>query len=267
MSHLLLFGPGYCASHFARRLEARGWQVTRVARSGGDVDFADRAAVTTALRGASHILSSVPPDATRGADPVLRTYGEALALGSFDWIGYLSSTGVYGDAAGAWVDESAPICGRRAARNAADAAWRGMHDAVRVFRLPGIYGPGRSPIDRVAAGVAHLVGPSHHIFSRIHVADVTGALLSSLASPETGAFNIADDLSCHPDAPIAGAARLLGLAPPPIVPIASLSPAAQAFYSESRRIANGRAKRLLGWQPTYPTWVEGQLAIARDISP
>ena len=267
MSHLLLFGPGYCARHFARRLEARGWQVTRVARSGGDIDFADRTAVTTAMRAATHILASVPPDAASGADPVLSAYGDALALGHFDWIGYLSSTGVYGDAAGAWVDESAPICGRRAARNAADAAWRALHRAARVFRLPGIYGPGRSALDRVAAGTAHRIGQSDHVFSRIHVADVASALLSSLTSPETGAFNIADDLPCHPDAPVAGAARLLGLAPPPIVPIASLSPVAQAFYGESRRIANGRAKRLLNWQPAYPTWVEGQYAITREICP
>lgn len=257
MSHLLLFGPGYCASHFAQRLEARGWQVTRIARSGGDVDFADCAAVTTAMRGATHILSSVPPDATTGDDPVLRLYGAALALGSLDWVGYLSSTGVYGDAAGAWVDESAAIVGRRTARNAADAAWQQIHRAARIFRLPGIYGPGRSAFDRLAAGTAHRIGPSRHIFSRIHVADVAGALIASLHSPETGPFNIADDCPSHPDAPIGHAARLLGQPPPPITPIASLSPAAQAFYRENRRIANGRAKRLLGWQPRHPTYVSG----------
>lgn len=257
MSHLLLFGPGYCASHFARQLEARGWQVTRVARQAGDIGFDDRHAVLSALRDASHILSSVPPDAARGDDPVLRLYGEALALGSFDWVGYLSSTGVYGDAAGAWVDESAPIQGRRGGRNAADADWCTLHPAARIFRLPGIYGPGRSALDRLAAGAAHRIGPSHHIFSRIHVADVAGALIASLRSAATGPFNIADDCPSHPDAPICHAARLLGQPPPPITPIASLSPAAQAFYRESRRIANGRAKRLLGWQPRHPTYVSG----------
>jgi nucleoside-diphosphate-sugar epimerase len=263
MTHLLIFGLGYTAAHLSRRLTARGWDVTGTSRDGrdGTVRFDDRAAVLAALRDASHVLSSVPPGAD-DRDPVLDAYGEALALAPLDWVGYLSSTGVYGDAAGAWVDESAPIRGRRAGRNAADAAWLALRADIRVFRLPGIYGPGRSALDRVREGKAHRVDLPDQVFSRIHVDDIAAAIIASFTSPTTGAFNIADDLPCSQNDVIEAAAAMLGLPSPPLIAPddPALSPMARSFYAENRRVANGRAKRLLGWAPRYPDYRSGLAA-------
>lgn len=265
MSHLLIFGLGYSATHLARRLSARGWTVSATTRDGrgGTLRFDDRDdrdGVHAALRGASHILSSVPP-ADDGTDPVLTRYGEAVALSGARWIGYLSSTGVYGDTGGAWVDESAPLNGRRAGRNAADMAWLGLRGDVRVFRLPGIYGPGRSALDRVRAGQAHRVDVPGQIFSRVHVDDIVGAIIASFASTAAGAFNIADDHPVCQNAVVEEAARLLGLPPPPYVALETLSPMARGFYAENRRVANGRAERLLGWRPRYTNFRDGLAAI------
>lgn len=255
---LFIFGLGYSASALARRVEARGWTVSGTTRAGRDntLRFSDDAAVHAALRSATHIMSSVPPDAD-GQDPVLATFGEAIAFAPARWVGYLSSTGVYGDTGGAWVDETAPLLGRRAGRNAADLAWQALRSDVRLFRLPGIYGPGRSAIDRVQAGTAHQVDLPGQIFSRIHVADIGSAIIASMDSAATGVFNIADDLPTSQNAVVTRAAQLIGLPPPPFVPLDSLSPMARAFYAENRRVANGRAKRLLGWVPQFPTYREG----------
>lgn len=258
MSHLLIFGLGYTASHLAQRLTARGWAVTATTRDGrdGTLRFDNSAAVLAALRTASHILSSVPP-IDDGADPVLTAYGEALALAPARWLGYLSSTGVYGDTGGAWVDEGAPLLGRRAGRIAADRAWHTLRSDVRLFRLPGIYGPGRSALDRVAAGQGHRIALPDQIFSRIHVDDIASAIIASFASDATGAFNIADDHPSNQNAVVEEAARLLGLPPPPFAALDSLSPMARAFYAENRRVANGRAKRLLGWVPAFADYRAG----------
>lgn len=249
---MLIFGLGYSAGAIARRVEARGWTVIGTTRDGrgGTLRFDDVPAVLGALGEATHILSSVPPGAD-GSDPVLDLYGEALALSPARWVGYLSSTGVYGDVGGAWVDESAPLKGRRAGRNAADLAWQGLRGDVRVFRLPGIYGPGRSAFERVREGKAHRVDLPGQIFSRVHVDDIVGAVLASIDSPATGVFNIADDLPASQNDVIEAAAAMLGMAAPPYVALDSLSPMARAFYAENRRVANGRAKRLLGWTPKY----------------
>ncbi|MBX9814610.1 MAG: SDR family NAD(P)-dependent oxidoreductase, partial [Sphingomonas sp.] len=244
---LLIFGLGYSAGFIAAAARARGWSVTGTTRDGrGDsLRFDDRGAVEAALGAADAVLSSVPPAADR--DPVLDRYGAALAGKR---LGYLSSTGVYGDAGGAWVDESAAIAGRRAGRNAADQAW--LARGARAYRLPGIYGPGRSALDRVAAGAAHRVDLPGQVFSRIHVADLAAGVLAGLAGPP-GAYNLADDLPCAQNAVIEFACRLLGRAPPPLqsMDAAGLSPMARGFYAENRRVANGKAKRLLGWRPVY----------------
>lgn len=254
MTNMLIFGLGYTSSHLARRLEARGWAVSGTTRDGrgGSIRFDDEGAVLAALRGASHVLSSVPPSSD-GRDPVLDLYGEAIALSPLDWVGYLSSTGVYGDAGGAWVDESAPILGRRGGRNLADAAWLGLRSDVRLFRLPGIYGPGRSALDRVREGKAHRVDLPDQVFSRVHVDDIASAIIASFGGEATGAFNIADDLPCSQNRVIEAAAEMLGVPHPPMIGIddPSLSPMARAFYAENRRVANGRAKRLLGWKPRF----------------
>jgi nucleoside-diphosphate-sugar epimerase len=261
VAHLFIFGLGYSTSRIRERVEALGWAVTATGRE-GEVAFDDAARVRGALASATHVLSSVPPDAD--GDPVLRSYGEALGAG---WLGYLSSTGVYGDTGGAWVDETAPTgSGRRSTRVAADAAW--LSRGARVFRLPGIYGPGRSALERVREGAAHRIDVPGQVFSRVHVDDLSGGVVAGLAAPP-GAYNLADDLPASQNAVVEEACRLLALPPPPLQSLeqAGLSAAARAFYSESRRVANGKARRVLGWRPRYPTFRDGLLAILRRTSP
>lgn len=255
MPSLLIFGLGYTAKAIAARLRAEGWAVAATGRD-GDLAFADEAAVTRALDTATHVLSSVPPG--EADEPVLARYGDALGG---RWLGYLSSTGVYGDSAGAWVDESAATGGgRRSARARADAAWL-AREAV-VFRLPGIYGPGRSALDRVRAGTAQRIDRPGHVFSRVHVDDIAAGVIAGLFAPP-GAYNLADDLPASQNDVVAEACRLLGREPPPLQSLAAagLSPAARAFYAENRRVANGKAKRVLGWRPRYPTFRDGLRAL------
>lgn len=248
---MFIFGLGYTASRVARALEGQGWAVAGTGR-GGTLAFDDEAAVRAALAEATHVLSSVPP--ADEADPVLARYADALGS---RWVGYLSSTGVYGDTGGAWIDENAPVgTGRRAARARADAAW--LARGARVFRLPGIYGPGRSALDRVREGKARRIDLPGQVFSRVHVDDIVAGVLAALEAPP-GAYNLADDLPASQNAVIEEACRLLGQDPPPLQSLdeAGLSAPARAFYSENRRVANGKAKRVLGWQPRYPTYREG----------
>lgn len=257
MSRLIVFGPGYAAGHIIAPLKADGWHVTRIGRA----EISDENSVKTQIAVATHILSSVPPDGE--GDPILKTYGAAIGAAGARWIGYLSSTGVYGDAGGAWVDETAPIAGRREARNAADIAWAALHPAVRVFRLPGIYGPGRSPLDRVAAGQVHRIALPGQVFSRIHVADIAGAVRRSFDHGPAGIYNIADDLPASQNDVVEAACALMGRDPPPLLSLAeaNLSAAARAFYAENRRVANGKARRLLGWAPLYPDFCTGLRAL------
>jgi nucleoside-diphosphate-sugar epimerase len=259
---LFVFGLGYSAGVLAARLRAQGWQVDGTGR-GGSIAFDDRAAVKAALASASHVLSSVPPGRD-GADPVLAAYGAALPRA---WIGYLSSTGVYGDCGGAWVDESAAVGhGRRTARSEADLTWQAL--GARVFRLPGIYGPGRSAFDRLREGSARRLIAPGQVFSRVHVEDIAGGVIAGLAGP-AGVYNLTDDLPCDQHAVIEEAARLMGVAPPPLEPLATagLSPMALAFYAENRRVANGKARRVLGWRPRYPTYREGLRACNATTRP
>lgn len=243
---LLIFGLGYTARAIAARA---GMPVVGTTRDGRDGTLPFDAA-DGALAAATHVLSSVPPDAD--GDPVLRRYGTALGG---KWLGYLSSTGVYGDAAGAWVDESAPADrGRRANRNAADAAWLAL--GARVFRLPGIYGPGRSALDRVAAGEAHRTGIAGQVFSRVHVDNIATGVVAAFDAP-AGAYNLCDDEPAPQDDVVTFAARLLGLPPPPLVAVETLSPMARGFHAENRRVANGKAKRVLGWRPAHPDYRTG----------
>jgi nucleoside-diphosphate-sugar epimerase len=245
-------------------LAAKGWQVSGTSRDGrsGTIAFGDRAAVTAAIAGADYILSSVPPEGDE--DPVLAAYGPPLAEADA-WLGYLSSTGVYGDAGGAWVDEGSPIGGgRRGARAAADSAWLAM--GARVFRLPGIYGPGRSPLDRIAEGRAHRIDLPGQVFSRIHVDDLVSGVIAGLGAP-AGAYNLADDLPANQNTVMERAARLLGRDPPPFAALETLSAPARAFYDENRRVANGKAKRVLGWRPLYPDYCAGLRALSAMTSP
>ncbi len=257
---MLIFGMGYTATRLADTLRADGWLVTGTKRmSGGDaIAFDDSAAVLSALETATHILSSVPPMA-EGGDPVLLKYGAAIAARAPAWIGYLSSTGVYGDTGGAWVDESAPIgSGRRTARAEADLAWQALCQDVHVFRLPGIYGPGRSALERVAEGKAHRIDMPDQIFSRVHVDDIVDAVMAAFNGP-AGVYNIADDRPAPQNDVIAYACDLLQCDWPPLLSIeaAGLSPMARGFYAENRRIANIKAKRLLNWLPRYADYRSG----------
>jgi nucleoside-diphosphate-sugar epimerase len=256
---MFVFGLGYSAGVIAADLRARGWSVEGT--GGGRITFGDEARVHAGLAAATHVLSSVPP--AEGADPVLAGYREALARFAErgGWLGYLSSTGVYGDTGGAWVDESAPTgTGRRSARAEADAAW--LARGARVFRLPGIYGPGRSALNRVREGKAHRIAIAGQVFSRVHVADIARGVIAALDAP-AGAYNLADDLPCSQNAVIEEACRLLGTAPPPLQSLdeAGLSAMARGFYAENRRVANGKARRVLGWRPLYPTFREGLAAL------
>lgn len=256
MKRMFIFGLGYAAKFLAQRLAPLGWEVVSTGRD-GTLSFEDDGTVRMALADAGHVLSSVPPGG-EGLDPVLERYGDALAG---KWLGYFSSTGVYGDTGGAWVDETAPVgTGRRGARAGCDAAW--LARGARVLRLPGIYGPGRSALDRVGEGRAHRIDLPEQVFSRIHVADIASAAIAAIPGPP-GAYNIADDLPASQNAVIEEACRLLGRPAPPLLPLdeAGLSPMARAFYAENRRVANGKARRLLGWRPAYADYREGLRAI------
>lgn len=255
MPKLFIFGLGYSAGHIAREVQSLGWEVVATG-SKGNLAFDDGDAVKDALASATHVLSSVPPDRESGLDPVLSTYGSDFGRA---WYGYLSSTGVYGDAGGAWVDEHSPTGrGRRTARADADALWLKL--GARVFRLPGIYGTGRSIFDRIAEGKARRIDLHDQVFSRVHVDDIASGVVAALTSDTPpGAYNLGDDLPASQSAVIEEGCALLGIEPPPLVTLeeASLSPMARAFYAENRRVANGKAKRLLGWRPKYPTFREG----------
>ncbi|BCA60103.1 NAD(P)-dependent oxidoreductase [Sphingomonas sp. HMP6] len=264
MGRLLIFGLGYTAQALADQLRGAGWHVGGTSRDGrdGTIRFDDSRAVASEIAAATHILSSVPP--AEDSDPVLFAYGALLAR-SAAWRGYLSSTGVYGDAGGAWVDESAPTgTGRRSARAEADAAW--LAAGACVFRLPGIYGPGRSPLDRVASGSAHRVDAPGQVFSRVHVEDIVAGVIAGFSAPH-GAYNLSDDCPASQNDVIEFAARLLGVPAPPFVPIESLSPMARGFYAENRRVANGKAKRVLGWTPAYPDYRAGLRALSAMTRP
>jgi nucleoside-diphosphate-sugar epimerase len=257
---LLILGLGYAASRIAAALPH-----ARIAATGsaGNIAFGDGDRVRFEIAQATHILSSVPPGE---ADPALAAYGAAIA-DARAWLGYLSSTGVYGDTGGAWVDETAPTgAGRRSARSEADAQW--LARGARVFRLPGIYGPGRSPLDRIRAGRAKRIDVAGQVFSRVHVDDIARGVIAGFDAPP-GAYNLADDEPAAQSDVIAFGARLLGLPVPPLQPLdaAELSPAARAFYAENRRIANGKARRVLHWQPRYRDYRLGLRALRATTSP
>lgn len=251
-----IFGLGFSAKAIAAALARRGFEALSTGRE-GTFAFDDAANVRAALADCDHVLSSVPPSGD-GTDPVLETYGGVLAG---KWLGYLSSTGVYGDTAGAWVDETAPTgTGRRTARSECDAAW--LARGARVFRLPGIYGPGRSVFERLAEGRAVRIAMPGQVFSRVHVDDIASGVVAALSGP-AGAYNLADDEPCSQNRLIEAACALAGLPLPPLLSLeeANLSPMARGFYAENRRVANGKARRVLGWEPRYPTYREGLRAL------
>jgi len=259
---IVILGLGYSGTVFRDLAKATGHEVIAVRRTGSPGILAfDSPEVASAVLSASHIISSVPPDASTGADPVLQRFGEALARTSA-WRGYLSSTGVYGDTGGAFVDEASPVgAGRRSARTAADLAWQAA--GATIFRLPGIYGPGRSALDQVRQSSARRIDRPGHRFNRIHVDDIAGALLAAVEAGATGIFNVVDDLPAEPRAVTEAACGLLGAPLPPLQPLdeVTLSPMARGFWSERRCVAGGRLTRLLGYRLKHPEYKMGLKAI------
>ena len=259
MPKLFIFGLGYTAKRIAHGVQSLGWEVVATG-SDGKLSFDDADGVRAALASATHVLSSVPPDRESGLDPVLSPYGREFPRA---WYGYLSSTGVYGDAVGAWVDESSPTgTGRRSARSDADALW--LELGAQVFRLPGIYGPGRSIFERIEQGKAHRIDMPGQVFSRVHVSDIASGVIAALTGDAApGAYNLGDDLPASQNAVVEQACALMNVEPPPLLSLeeADLSPMARGFYAENRRVANGKAKRVLEWKPEYPTYREGLRAL------
>jgi nucleoside-diphosphate-sugar epimerase len=287
VSRLFAFGLGFSALALADRLSAQGWQIAGTARDPGNItrlrakgyevaQFAGEATdreVSKLLAGTTRLLHSIPPGAD--GDPVLVQYRDQLAaLPSLHWIGYLSTVGVYGDQEGRWVDEAIapkPNSARTEARVEAEKAWlefgKEAGVPVQIFRLAGIYGPGRSVLDKLRAGTARRVKKDGQVFSRIHVEDIARVLEASIARPRAGAiYNVADDEPAAPGEVVAYAAELLGVAPPPEIDFAEadLTPMARSFYEGSRRIANARIKSELGVNLRYPTYREGLASLLPD---
>ncbi|ETX27991.1 SDR family oxidoreductase [Roseivivax isoporae] len=275
---LLSLGHGYSARALAARLIPEGWRVlgtgrrpetrARIAETGVEPLPWEAEPVTQALREATHLLVSAGPDDE--GDPSLRLLGEAVADKARDlyWAGYLSTTGVYGDHHGAWVDETTPLAPttrRGEMRVAAEAAWGAIpHLPLHVFRLAGIYGPGRGPFEKVREGRAERVVKPGQVFSRIHVDDIAQVLAASIERPNPGAvYNVCDDDPAPPQDVIAHAAELLGLPVPPEVPFeeADMSPMARSFYSDNKRVANDRIKAELGVELIHPDYRSGLRAL------
>jgi nucleoside-diphosphate-sugar epimerase len=277
---LFCFGLGYVGARLARALHAHGFEVGGTSRDTQALGKLKGEGISgAALEAAvippatSHILCTIPPD--EAGDPVIRHFaGDIAAAEGLVWLGYLSTTGVYGDRGGAWVDESdapAPANARSRRRLAAEQAWldlgrtRGV--PIHIFRLAGIYGPGRNVLDTVRAGTAKRIDKPGHLFSRIHVDDIVQTLLASMARPRADAiYNVCDDEAAEPAAVIAHACRLLGSAPPPLQQFtaAALSPMAQSFWAENRLVRNDRIKRELGVELRYPDYRAGLKALLAE---
>ncbi|WP_299780400.1 SDR family oxidoreductase [uncultured Roseobacter sp.] len=278
---LLSFGHGFSARALAPRLIQKGWRVigtTRSAEKAKDIVATGvepliwpGADVTDALAAADAVLISAGP--VPDGDPVLAEMRAQIteAAPRLDWVGYLSTTGVYGDHAGGWVDETAdltPSTKRGRARVAAEAEWQAIPGLnLHVFRLAGIYGPGRGPFAKVRAGTARRIIKKGQVFSRIHVQDIAQVLEASLAQPNPGAvYNLCDDDPAPPQDVIAYAAELLEVPLPPAVDFetAEMTPMARSFYAESKKVRNDRIKEELGVQLLYPDYRTGLEALLRE---
>ena len=283
--NILILGRGYSAGFFARAALARGWEVTGTVRSAEKAaelsregirtlvfgGFAVSSALAKAVAEADAVLVSVQP--AEDGDPALGPLRAALtAAPKLRWIGYLSTIGVYGDQGGAWIDEAtppAPTNARTRQRVAIEEAWlalgRDSGKPVQIFRLSGIYGPGRNAIGKLREGKATRLIKPGQVFNRIHVDDIAGVLMASLAKPRNGAvYNVTDDEPGPPQDVITFAAELTGLKPPPEIPFeqAELSPMAASFYGESKRVSNMLVKQELGYAFRYPTYREALRALA-----
>ncbi|MFM7445558.1 MAG: SDR family oxidoreductase [Tabrizicola sp.] len=275
MSTLLSLGHGYSARALARRLVPQGWRIIGTTRNPAKADQFRREGVEPLvwpgnldwiLEETTHVLCSAAPDAQ--GDPFLQARPE-IARSKAGWVGYLSTTGVYGDHDGGWVDESTPLTpqsDRGRQRVLAEGQWRATGLPVHIFRLAGIYGPGRGPFEKVRDGTARRIIKPGQIFSRIHVDDIAQVLEASIRQPNPGAaYNVCDDNPCPPQDVIGYAAKLLGMPEPPAVPFEevapTMTPMALGFYSESKKVRNDRIKNELGVNLLYPDYPEGLAAL------
>ncbi|MCH2076352.1 MAG: SDR family oxidoreductase [Rhodobacteraceae bacterium] len=272
---LLSLGHGYSARALARLLLPQGWEVIGTTRSSEKADALRAEGVTALVTGeddiasaldrATHLLASAAPG--EGGDPFLATHHDAIAETKLDWVGYLSTTGVYGDHGGAWVDETAPLTPatkRGQMRVEAEAAWQALDLPLHIFRLAGIYGPGRGPFAKVRNGTARRIIKEGQIFSRIHVEDIAQVLAASIANPRPGAiYNVCDNDPVPPEDVIGHAAELLGLPVPPAVLFedAEMTPMARSFYAESKRVRNDLIREELGVNLLYPSYRDGLAAL------
>ncbi|SEM64097.1 Nucleoside-diphosphate-sugar epimerase [Roseovarius tolerans] len=275
---LFSFGHGYCARALAARLLPQGWRIYGTTRDATKAEALRAEGVipllwgtddlTPALQEATHLLSSAAP--TEDGDPVLaRHRAEITTLAPrLTWAGYLSTTGVYGDHQGGWVDEDTPLTPstkRGRLRVAAEAEWQAIPGLpLHIFRLAGIYGPGRGPFEKVRARTARRIIKPGQVFSRIHVDDIAQVLEASIMAPRPGtAYNLCDDDPAPPQDVIAHAAELLGVAVPDAIPFdeAEMSPMARSFYAESKRVSNRRIKDDLGLRLIHPDYRHGLRAL------
>lgn len=277
---LFCFGYGYSCDYLGHELMAQGWSVAGTTRSGEKRDALKSRGVEAhlfdyecplpdplfVLKDTTHLVISTPPG--DDGDPAFLMHAhEILQLPALQWIGYLSTTGVYGDRDGEWVDETSEIrpSSQRGSRRAkAEEQWfslmEGRDVPVQVFRLAGIYGPGRSALDSIRAGVARRIDKPGHAFSRIHVEDIVQVLMASMAKPDGGAaYNVCDDLAAPSHEVIAHACELLGRPVPPLIPFgeADMSPMARSFYGDNKRVKNERIKADLGVDLKYKNYIDG----------
>ena len=277
--NLFCFGLGYCADYLSAKLIKQGWQVSATCRTSEKVAVLEASGIrpvllsgkkvtVTDLGKADHILISAPPEQD-GSDPVLNFAEAALAAlqDQIKWVGYLSTTGVYGDHQGAWIDEETPaglLSERGQRRVAAEAQWAATGLPMNYFRLAGIYGPGRNSLRALQNGTARRVVKQGQVFSRIHLADITRILEASIANPNAGrAYSVCDDTPAPPQDVVTYAAELMGVSPPALQDFATaeLSPMARSFYGENKRIRNYRIKEELGVSLEYPDYRAGLSAL------
>jgi nucleoside-diphosphate-sugar epimerase len=284
MNHLLCFGFGFSARALAARMDRKLWKISATSRNTEGIARIEKQGfhglpfdgTLQIARDVTHLLISAPPD--DAGDPVLRVFQEQLESlsGKLQWIGYLSTTGVYGDRGGDWVDEDSPLdpnATRGQRRLEAEQSWLKLHSnhglPAHLFRLAGIYGPGRNQLLSALNGSARRIIKAGQIFSRIHVDDIAGVLVASIAKPHPGrAYNVCDDEPCPPQEVVEFAANLLGLPLPPEIPFeqANLSPMAKSFYADSKRVSNKRIRTELGYKLLYPTYREGLRALKATLT-
>ena len=268
---LLSIGNGFSASVLGAQLIKDGWTVYGTTRSVEKAKKLNDGGVnsiiwpgtdlTPYIQKATHILTSVSPNSQ--GDPVLNQYNEILSKNTFDWVGYLSTTGVYGNHNGGWVDENSPLkpnTTRGKLREEAELSWSKLNINLHIFRLAGIYGPGRGPFSKVRNGTARRIIKEGQLFSRIHVDDIAQVLLASIRYPRQGAiYNVCDDNPAPPEDVISYAAELLDMPIPIAIDYdkAEMSPMARSFYAENKRVSNELIKKELGVELKFPDYKAG----------